>query len=56
MSSVQMMRMSRLLDEALALDEAGRREWLAALAPEHQDIGEALRDALRPGDNETQDP
>jgi serine/threonine protein kinase len=49
LSSVQMMRMSRLLDEALALDEAGRRAWLASLGPEHQDIAEALREALSLG-------
>src|ERR1700722_5240738 len=54
LSSPQMVRMSRLLDEALALDQAGRREWLAALAPEHQDIAEALREALSPGDAGTE--
>lgn len=43
-----MSRMSRLLDEALPLDEAGRQAWLDALAPEHQDIAPALRAALSP--------
>jgi hypothetical protein len=55
LSSVQMVRMSRLLDEALPLDELGRREWLAALGPEQQDIAAALREALLPGSAGTQD-
>jgi hypothetical protein len=38
--------MSRLLDEALPLDAAGRRAWLEILPQEHQDLIEALRDAL----------
>ncbi len=37
---------SRLLDEALALDVAEREPWLAALAPEHQRHAEALRGML----------
>jgi len=44
----QMARMSRLLDEALGLDEAGRRQWLQALAPEEHDWRPALRRALLP--------
>jgi len=44
----QMARMSRLLDEALGLDEAGRRQWLQALAPEEHDLEAALRRALLP--------
>ena len=48
LTSAQMSRMSRLLDEALPLDEAGRQAWLDALAPEHQDIAPALRAALSP--------
>jgi len=40
--------MSRLLDEALPLDEAGRRLWLAELSPEYQDLAQALRAALLP--------
>jgi serine/threonine protein kinase/Tol biopolymer transport system component len=38
--------MSRLLDEALPLDAAGRRAWLEALPKEHQDLALAMRDAL----------
>jgi WD40 repeat protein/serine/threonine protein kinase len=52
LTSAQMARMIRLLDVALALDEAGRREWLAALGVEHQDIAEALREALTSGGTE----
>ncbi len=44
----QMALMSRLLDEALPLDEGARRQWLADLAPEHQDLAQALRAALLP--------
>ena len=44
----QMTLMSRLLDEALPLDEAGRRLWLADLSPEYQSLAEALRAALLP--------
>ena len=44
--------MSRLLDEALLLDAAGRRAWLATLPAEHQDLAQALRTALFPGDAE----
>ena len=49
LSIPQMRRMSRLLDEALPLDAAGRRAWLEALPAEHQDLAQALRDALLPG-------
>jgi eukaryotic-like serine/threonine-protein kinase len=41
--------MSRLLDEALALDEAARRSWLARATQEHPDLAGALREALLPG-------
>ena len=44
----QMALMSRLLDEALPLDEAARRRWLADLSPEYQDLAQALRAALLP--------
>jgi serine/threonine-protein kinase len=37
---------SRLLDDALALDPAEREPWLAALPVEHQRHAEALRDML----------
>src|SRR5580700_3191745 len=50
LSIPQLTRMSRLLDEALPLDAAGRRAWLETLPAEHQDLGPALRDALLPGD------
>jgi WD40 repeat protein/serine/threonine protein kinase/TPR repeat protein len=48
LSISQMASMSRLLDEALPLDEAGRRAWLHKLAPEHQDLAQALRESLLP--------
>jgi serine/threonine protein kinase/Tol biopolymer transport system component len=50
LSIPQMTRMSRLLDEALPLDAAGRRAWLEALPEEHQDLARALREALLAGD------
>jgi len=50
LSIPQMTRMSRLLDEALPLDAAGRRAWLEALPAEHRDLAQALRDALMPGE------
>jgi serine/threonine protein kinase/TolB-like protein len=40
--------MSRLLDEALDLDEAGRDHWLATLPPEHRELAPMLREALLP--------
>ena len=49
LSIPQMARMSRLLDEALALDEAGRRPWLERATLEHPDLAAALREALLPG-------
>jgi len=48
----QMTRMSRLLDEALPLDPAGRGAWLEALPAEHADLARALRAALLPDDAE----
>ena len=48
LSPDQLVRMSRLLDEALPLDEAGRRAWLARLGPEHADLASPLREALQP--------
>jgi serine/threonine protein kinase/TolB-like protein len=48
LSIPQMARMSQLLLEALALDEAGRRAWLDSLPPEQRDLAPALRDALLP--------
>jgi TolB-like protein/tRNA A-37 threonylcarbamoyl transferase component Bud32 len=52
LSTPQIALMSRLLDEALPLDAAGRREWLERLLPEHQDIAPALRRALLPKESE----
>jgi len=49
LSIPQMARMSQLLDEALALDEAGRRPWLEKATQEHPDLAAALREALLPG-------
>jgi serine/threonine protein kinase/Tol biopolymer transport system component len=48
LSIPQMAAMSRLLDEALPLDAAGRRAWLEALPAEHQELAQTLRDALLP--------
>jgi serine/threonine protein kinase len=50
LSIPQMALMSRLLDEALPLDADGRRAWLEAVSPEHQDLARALHDALLPDD------
>jgi serine/threonine protein kinase/Tfp pilus assembly protein PilF len=55
LTSAQMARMSRLLDEALELDEGAQREWLAALGSHHQDIAEALREALSIGRTGTEE-
>ena len=49
LSIPQMARMSQLLEEALALDEAGRRAWLERATQEHPDLAAALREALLPG-------
>jgi serine/threonine protein kinase len=43
-----MARMSQLLDEALALDEVGRRAWLEIATQAHTDLAAALREALLP--------
>jgi serine/threonine protein kinase/TolB-like protein/Tfp pilus assembly protein PilF len=48
-----MARMSRLLEEALPLDEAARRVWLEQLPPEHEDLAAALRRSLFPSDAES---
>ena len=49
LSIPQMTLMSQLLDEALALDEAGRRAWLERATLAHPDLAAALRAALLPG-------
>jgi serine/threonine protein kinase/TolB-like protein/Tfp pilus assembly protein PilF len=51
----QMALMSRLLDEALPLDEAGRRRWLDTLSPEYQELSQALQQALLPEDGQSTD-
>jgi serine/threonine protein kinase/Tol biopolymer transport system component len=48
LSIAQMAAMSRLLDEALPLDAAGRRAWLEALPAEHRELAQSLREALLP--------
>ena len=50
LSAAQIAQMSRLLDEALPLDEAGRKRWLDALPEEHRGLAGALRQALMPQD------
>jgi serine/threonine protein kinase/Flp pilus assembly protein TadD len=49
LTAPQMALMSRLLDEALPLDEAGRRAWLDTLPEDYRDLMEPLRHALLPG-------
>jgi serine/threonine protein kinase/tetratricopeptide (TPR) repeat protein len=48
LTAPQMALMSRLLDDALPLDEAGRRRWLETLALEYAELLPALREALLP--------
>ncbi|HEY6512457.1 MAG TPA: serine/threonine-protein kinase, partial [Burkholderiaceae bacterium] len=48
LSTEQLTRMSRLLDEVVDADEAARQQWLQALPSEHQDLEAALRHALLP--------
>ena len=55
LSISQIALMSRLLDEALPLDAAGRRAWLDALPSEYRDIAPALREALLPEGGEAAD-
>jgi serine/threonine protein kinase/Tfp pilus assembly protein PilF len=50
LTTIQMARMSKLLDEALPLDEPGRRRWLEELSPADRDLALALREALLGGD------
>src|ERR1700685_3719184 len=47
--------MSRLLDEALPLDDAGRRRWLETLPAEYQDLFAPLRQALLREFNDSSD-
>jgi len=55
LSIAQMGRMSQLLDEALVLDETGRRRWLEQLPPEHQDLAAALWAVLLPAQDQEMD-
>ena len=43
LTTIQMARMSKLLDEALPLDEPGRRRWLEELPPADRDLALVLR-------------
>jgi serine/threonine protein kinase len=52
LTSADLTRMSRLLDEALSLDGPGRKVWLEALPAEHQDLLLPLRTALLTPDGE----
>lgn len=46
LSTEQLSRLSRLLDEVVDADEAQRQRWLETLAPQHRDLEPALREAL----------
>jgi serine/threonine protein kinase/Flp pilus assembly protein TadD len=48
LTAPQFAQMSRLLDEALPLDDAGRRRWLDTLPEQYQDLFVPLRQALLP--------
>ena len=50
LSTQQLGRMSQLLEEVVDADQAGREQWLRALAPEHRDLEPALRRALLPAE------
>ena len=52
LSLSQIALMSRLLDEALPLDAAGRRLWLERLSSDHRDLAPALWSALLPDDSQ----
>jgi serine/threonine protein kinase/TolB-like protein/Tfp pilus assembly protein PilF len=52
LTTIQMGRMSKLLDDALPLDEPGRRRWLEALPDGDRDLALPLREALLGGTDE----
>ena len=52
LSVSQTAQLSRLLDEALPLDAAGRRAWLEQQSAEYPDLAEALRKVLLPDDSQ----
>ena len=55
LSASQIALMSRLLDEALPLDDAGRRRWLETLPEEFADLLDSLRQALLPEFHQSSD-
>jgi serine/threonine protein kinase len=46
-SATRMVRMSRLLDEALTLDAAARDRWLDQACSDHRDLASALRESFQ---------
>ena len=48
LSTEQLVRMSRLLDQVIDLDQAERQKWLHALASAHADLKPALQQGLFP--------
>jgi eukaryotic-like serine/threonine-protein kinase len=46
LSVTEMVQLSRLLDEAIPLDTAGRRRWIEQLPPEQRKLTAALRQSL----------
>ena len=48
LSVAQMVQMSRLLDDALPLDAAGRLRWLEQNSPQYRELATALRQSLLP--------
>jgi serine/threonine protein kinase/Tol biopolymer transport system component len=52
LSVSQTAQLSRLLDEALPLDAAGRRAWLEQQSAEYPDLAEVLRKVLLPDDSQ----
>jgi len=55
LSTQQLARLSRLLDEIVDADDAARQRWLQALPAEQRDLEPALRRALRRSDDEAGD-
>jgi serine/threonine protein kinase/Tfp pilus assembly protein PilF len=56
LTASQLATMSRLLDEALPLDDVGRRAWLHALPAQYAELLPALRQSLLPEFAPPQDP
>lgn len=55
LSVAKLAQLSRLLDEALPLDDAARRAWLAGLPDDARDLEPALREALLRADDAPDD-